>query len=886
MSLSRLTKITGPGVSTDTNWVGNNANFTGVTTTGSSFNVGLTTVHSTLIEAHNIKSTGIITATGGSFSGNVTAVDGTFSGNVSIAGTLTYEDVTNIDSVGIVTALGFKTIGVSTDAGVTNGFTAGRISIYDNNSHNIFRIGTYPSYAPAVFNSSNIVFSTNGFYVRNTAATRNYIGINNSTGILQLGYGAATNHGYKLETSAKGIQVGTGVTIETNGQATFSGIVTATRIITHSIVGISSAIPTHTLEVGGSVKANAQIKGYSGNHVVPSFTFSNAASTGMYLLNSNGTIGFSNAGTHTATLDNNGKLSLLRDLDVDGHTNLDNVSIAGVTTITGTLGSGDITITSNQPKLSLTDSSNDPDWSVKNANGNFAINDETAGATRFSINSSNGVEFHMHAVPVADSTYDLGLTGTRWRNVYADTLYGDGSNLTGISGVTINNNANNRLITGSGTANTLEGESTFTFDGTKVHLNAGSTSHIQIDGTSSYLQVAGIKVWVGAGNRAHNTAVGNGALNAANGGDDCTAVGHNAYANGTSGEDNTVVGSHALDDNVTGHRNCAFGHASLSALTSGYNNSCYGRTSGFYLLNGHNNTFLGYDAGFSDTSGSYNIYAGSGAGMYETTSSDNVAIGYKCFGAEKTGGNSNQFNKNTVVGHQALAQQRITNGDGENVCIGYRAMYNTETAAWRNVVIGFEAGYNNQAAKTTFVGTFAGKGYQSGGNTMCLGYNAGTASSPSGNLTNQQDTVVLGDNNISQFYCSDTSISSSDARDKTDITEWTHGLSFINQLKPVTYRWDKRTWYGTDEEPIGTPDGSKKKARLHLGFLAQDALEVEKSFGYASKKDDMLAVNLNEDESAYGMKYERLVVPLTKAVQELSAEVDKLKAEIAALKSS
>ena len=28
MALSRLTKITGPGVSTDTNWVGNNANFT------------------------------------------------------------------------------------------------------------------------------------------------------------------------------------------------------------------------------------------------------------------------------------------------------------------------------------------------------------------------------------------------------------------------------------------------------------------------------------------------------------------------------------------------------------------------------------------------------------------------------------------------------------------------------------------------------------------------------------------------------------------------------------------------------------------------------------------------------------------------------------------
>ena len=33
------------------------------------------------------------------------------------------------------------------------------------------------------------------------------------------------------------------------------------------------------------------------------------------------------------------------------------------------------------------------------------------------------------------------------------------------SGTTINNNANNRIITGSASANTLEGESTFTWDG-------------------------------------------------------------------------------------------------------------------------------------------------------------------------------------------------------------------------------------------------------------------------------------------------------------------------------------------------------------------------------------------------------------------------------------
>ena len=63
MALTELTKITGSGIKTDTNWVGNNAHFTGITTTDGSFNVGITTIHSNLAEVHNIVSTGIVTAT-------------------------------------------------------------------------------------------------------------------------------------------------------------------------------------------------------------------------------------------------------------------------------------------------------------------------------------------------------------------------------------------------------------------------------------------------------------------------------------------------------------------------------------------------------------------------------------------------------------------------------------------------------------------------------------------------------------------------------------------------------------------------------------------------------------------------------------------------------
>ena len=58
------------------------------------------------ITSHNIHSSGIVTATrfDGPFTNlNVTGVT-TFAGDVSIGGTLTYEDVTNIDSVGLITA--------------------------------------------------------------------------------------------------------------------------------------------------------------------------------------------------------------------------------------------------------------------------------------------------------------------------------------------------------------------------------------------------------------------------------------------------------------------------------------------------------------------------------------------------------------------------------------------------------------------------------------------------------------------------------------------------------------------------------------------------------------------------------------------------------------
>ena len=77
---------------------------------------------------------------GATVTGVLTATTGSFSGNVSIGGTLTYEDVTNIDSVGLITARK----GINVTAGVST-FAAG--IIVSANGANITGVTTSTSFS-------------------------------------------------------------------------------------------------------------------------------------------------------------------------------------------------------------------------------------------------------------------------------------------------------------------------------------------------------------------------------------------------------------------------------------------------------------------------------------------------------------------------------------------------------------------------------------------------------------------------------------------------------------------------------------------------------------------------------------------------------------------
>jgi hypothetical protein len=412
-------------------------------------------------------------------------------------------------------------------------------------------------------------------------------------------------------------------------------------------------------------------------------------------------------------------------------------------------------------------------------------------------------------------------------------------------------------------------------NGTTVVLASGAALN-DIFTAVAYSTVAGLEIEsatpfmtaVGSGAGAVNTGVNNvfvgfEAGNDNTSGQDNTALGYQALDANTTGSSNVAVGSNALGGNTTGIRNIAVGFNAMPAGGNGGYNIAIGAYAMFTGPTGQENIGIGEQSLYALTSGNYNTAIGRLSLTANTTGSDNTAVGYKALTANTTGAS------NTAVGYQALDAN--TTGT-QNTAVGVAALTACTTG-----------NYN------TAVGISSGQDLTSGSNNLLLGLDAGRSNSPSGSITTGSNNVVLGDNSIANLYCADTTISSSDARDKTDVQDFTHGLNWITQLRPVTYRWDKRSWYAggncqTEDIINAQPNGAKKRQQLHLGFLAQEELAVETQFGFGTSKDNMLIANLNEDESAYGLKYERLVPILVNAIKELSAKCDSLQAEINTLK--
>ena len=140
---------------------------------------------------------------------------------------------------------------------------------------------------------------------------------------------------------------------------------------------------------------------------------------------------------------------------------------------------------------------------VTNSSGDILVNidGKTSGITTIGINTTDGnIKFDANsnvlitgiltATTLAGnftpdsleigSNIKLGNAGV----VTATSFVGSGANLTGITQTTINSNAANRIITGSGSANTLEGNSNFTYTGSVVtHNNPSGLAKLDVKGS-------------------------------------------------------------------------------------------------------------------------------------------------------------------------------------------------------------------------------------------------------------------------------------------------------------------------------------------------------------------------------------------------------------------
>ena len=252
---------------------------------------------------------------------------------------------------------------------------------------------------------------------------------------------------------------------------------------------------------------------------------------------------------------------------------------------------------------------------------------------------------------------------------------------------------------------------------------------------------------------------------------------------------------------------------------------------------------IGTYAGYSNV-GHRNIAIGSNAGAGSNFNDDRIAIG------TQAGSNSAGF-WNIFIGSNA----GIGDNGNENIAIGVGASASNTSA---NILLGSVK--NSAVLPSTggkFIVTTADglRRYLSGDRYGCT-FGIGTHPDPAYNLDVSGNGYFSGDLGVGGTITGTVVAPPSDRTLKQEIVATTLGLDFVKSLKPVDYKF------------INKPEV------LRHGFIAQDVQEVAPEL-----------VRANPNTEKLGLEITDIIAPLVKAVQELSAEVADLKAQLARLQA-
>lgn len=292
---------------------------------------------------------------------------------------------------------------------------------------------------------------------------------------------------------------------------------------------------------------------------------------------------------------------------------------------------------------------------------------------------------------------------------------------------------------------------------------------------------------------------------------------------GSLSSNNTGVGHNSLTGLTTGYQNSAFGVNSLTGTTTGYRNSAFGFNSMIINTTGSNNSAYGFLTLNANTTGNYNSAFGLQSLMLNTEGNWNSAFGCYSLNSNITGIRNSAF--------------------------GFETLFSNSTGSW-NSAFGLQSPqFNTSGNQNSAFGYFSGNGITTGSNNTTLGFNAQVPSPASDNQ------VRIGNTNVTYAGIQVPWTITSDKRWKNNILSSGLGLNFISKLNPVSY-------YRTND----------KTQRTEYGFIAQEVEEILKESGV--ENSGMLTIT---NEGMYELRYNDLLAPMVKAIQELKAENDELK---------
>jgi len=240
-----------------------------------------------------------------------------------------------------------------------------------------------------------------------------------------------------------------------------------------------------------------------------------------------------------------------------------------------------------------------------------------------------------------------------------------------------------------------------------------------------------------------------------------------------------------------------------------------------------------------------------------------------------------------------------------NTAIGAYSLYSCTTAN-RNTALGHRAGFGYTGSENIFIGNEAGEGSSSGNFNTFVGHQAGESTNGSSNIilgnatsigsvsnryvignsnngTGTQDYAVafVRSSDWSRILIGGTSISaSSDERMKKDIANHTLGLSFINRLRPVNFKWKAPSEFPESFTSFDSETTTATRTDWQTGLIAQEVKAAMDAEGIETEKFD----GWNEEEDgSQALSPAQLIMPLIKAIQEQQTIIDDLKARIETL---